>query len=98
MTLYQHMLLQARAGLSEVDRDRDRGHMFIARYGGSPALDAWLRARNEERAQHLMMIEALGDLQRLNHPALLTQVRASRMVKAALRTVPAVIARTGTHR
>ncbi|OFW44768.1 MAG: hypothetical protein A3J29_07990 [Acidobacteria bacterium RIFCSPLOWO2_12_FULL_67_14b] len=95
MTLFQHMLLQARSGLSDIDCDRDRALSFMARYGGSPALDAWLGTLEVERAQHLLILDGLDELRRQQHPALLHEVRATRMAKAALRAAPAAI-RTGT--
>lgn len=85
MTLFEHVMLQARSGLAEIDRDRDRALTFMAHYGGSPALDVWLEALAGERARHLAMIEGVAELHRQRHPALLHQVRATRMAKASLR-------------
>lgn len=95
MTLFEHVLLQARAGLAEIHRDRARALDFMARYGGSPGLDAWLETLAVEQQQHAVLIEGIAELRRQNHPALLHQVRATRMAKAALRPVRADVC-TGT--
>ena len=95
MTLFQHVLLQARHGLADIHRDRRVAMDFEARYGGSPALDAYLANLEVERAQHLLILDGLDELRRQQHPALLHEVRATRMAKAALRAAPAAI-RTGT--
>lgn len=94
MTVFQHMELAIRAGLAEIHRDRDRALTFEARYGGSPALDAWLVTLEEERARHALMAEAIAELCRQEHPVLRLDVRPTRMLKASLRMAPAT--RTGT--
>lgn len=95
MTLFEHVMLQARSGLSSIDEDRDRAVTFVARYGGSPGLDAWLEELEAERGRQLLMMDGLDALRQQNHPALLHQVRPTRMLKASLRPVAAP--RTGTH-
>lgn len=94
MTLFEHVLLQARDGLSEIDRDRDRALTFIARYGGSPGLDVYLEDLAIERARQLLMIQGLHELRQQKHPALFHQVRFTRMMKATLRPTSGV--KTGT--
>lgn len=98
MTLFEHLLVQARSGLADIHRDRDRALSFIARYGGRPALDAWLEQLELELAQHVGLIDGIAELRREHHPALQHDVRVTRMAKASLRSVRADRARTGTDR
>lgn len=98
MTLIEHLLVQARSGLADIHRDRDRALSFVARYGGSPALDVWIEQLELERAQHLLLIKGIAELRLEDHPALQHDVRVTRMAKASLRSVRADRARTGTDR
>jgi hypothetical protein len=95
MTLFDHVMLQARSGLSDIDQDRDRALSFIARYGGSPGLDAWLEQLAADRAQQLLLLDGLQTLQEQSSPALLMHVRPTRMLKVALRGAD-VLSATGT--
>jgi hypothetical protein len=95
MTLVEHVLLQARSGLSDIDRDRDRAMTFMVRYGGSGALDAWLADLEAERARHVLLLQGLEALRQQNHPALLCEVRPTRMLKASLRQADRGVAAGG---
>lgn len=85
MTLFDHMRVSIRSGLSAIDQDGDRAESFIARYGGSPALDGWLRELRVERLTQLVMLQGLEELRQQNHPALGCEVRSTRMLKVSLR-------------
>jgi len=97
-TLFEQVVRQAESWLAEIDYERDRAASFVARYGGSAALDAWLDALELERGKHLAMMGGLEELRRQNHPALLLDVRPARMVKASLPGRDRGLARTGTGR
>lgn len=85
MTLFDLLRRFAQQWLVDLDTERDRAVVFASRYGGSPALDAYLDAREAERAKHLVLMEGLEDLRRQNHPFLLLEVRPPQMLKASLR-------------
>lgn len=98
MNLYEHMVLRVREGLAEIHRDRQRALHFMARYGGSPDMDAWLAQLDDEQQKHVLAIEGMAELIRQNphSPVLHLPMRATRLAKATLRAVPT--RRTGTDR
>jgi hypothetical protein len=83
VTLFDRLQRNARRWLDDIDQVRDRAALFVARYGGSAELDAYLDALEAERARHLLLMDGLEALRRQNHPFLLLDVRP-RMLKAGL--------------
>ncbi len=97
MTPFERVARQAEEWLADLDAERDRAAVFIARYGGGPGLDSYLERLERERAKHLLMMERLEELRCANHPALLLEVRPV-MAKASIGNRRHELPRTGTGR